>query len=969
MTPERYRRIGQLFDEVLKHPPGERAAFLDQLGRSQNGEDPELRAEVEQLLAHHDEAFLQRPAMEMAAGLLTQTQFTAPVGRMIKHYQIQARLGSGGMGEVWLARDTILERQVALKLLHARFTRSPERLQRFTREARAASALNHPNIITIHEIGDAEGAYFIATEFVDGVTLRQRLAEGRLELPEVMAIVKQIAEALDTAHQAGIIHRDIKPENVMLRRGGLVKVLDFGLASVSQLGSSEDRSPSSPEALLVTDPGTVMGTPRYMSPEQARGLKVDARTDLFSLGVVFYELVTGEPAFPGATVAEVFSALLGKERPPLPPGAPAPLQEILHRMLAKKREERYETIRAFLTDLEQVNSTPSLDVHPQVQPPPRSLRLQWLLPALILTAALGFGLYSWFNGRTVSPSRPAAEARFTPLIGEPGTKDFAVFSPDETRIAFAWDGGKNAQVSPHDIYVKVIGTDGPPMKLTDSPEDEAYPIWTPDGKYVTFVRLSARTWDGATINQVIRVPANGGPEQKVGETNTAASWSPDGKTLAVSMGSRSADSKTEAGVGIFLLSLESGERIRLTQPPTGTRDNYPCFSPDGKWLAFTRDYSPTETDIFAVSTSGGAPKQVTSDRGRVLLGLTWTSDSREIVYAGNRASGRGVWRAAVSGGVPQRVPINGKDPLSPNISRQGNKLVWTELSSDSNIFLYQGPGFAGGVTPGRLGAGAKLASSSIHEDHSPQFSPDGHKLVFASGRTGGQELWVSDADGSNAVRLTTKGGPTGSPRWSPGGQWIAFDSHVGGNGDIYVISATGGPWRRLTFEPSAQVQPAWSSDGKWIYFKSNQTGNYQIHKMPASGGPAKQITFHGGMEGFEAPDGSVFYYTKARGEYGIYSVPANGGEEKLAPELSQAGYWRSWGVVRQGLYFISKESGLHQTVRFFSFATRKVTPLLTVDTEALWLQPGLALSPDGRRLMFAQLEHANDEIMLMENFR
>ena len=737
--------------------------------------------------------------------------------------------------------------------------------------------------------GEAEGAYFIATEFVDGVTLRRRLVEGRPELPEVLAIVKQIAEALGTAHQAGIIHRDIKPENVMLRRDGLVKVLDFGLASVSELSGVEQ---GLPETLLLTDPGTVMGTPRYMSPEQARGVKADARTDVFSLGIVFYELVTGDPPFPGATAAEVFSALLAKEPPPLPPGAPARLEAVLHRMLAKRPEERYETMRAFLTDLEQVSFTLGLEVHPPVPTPPHRLRLRWWWPALILVLilvpALGFGMYSWWSGRSVSPDRPVAEARFTPLIGEPGTKDFAVFSPDETRIAFAWDGGKKAEVSPRDIYVKVIGTDGPPMKLTDSPEDEAYPTWTPDGKYVTFVRLSARTWDEATPDdQVIRVPANGGPEHKLGETNTAASWSPDGKTLAVSI-------RPKPDGGIFLLALESGERTRLTEPPPGTRDNFPCFSPDGKWLAFTRDYSPTETDIFAVSTSGGAPRQITSDRGRV-FGLTWTSDSREILYAGNRASGRGVWRVAVSGGVPQRVPINGKDPFSPNVSRLGNKLVWTEASSDSDIFRYEGPGFGGGVAPGQFGAGVKLASSSIHEDHSPQFSPDGKKLVFGSSRTGGQELWVSDADGNNAVRLTTKGGPTGSPRWSPDGKWIAFDSHVGGNGDIYVISAGGGPWRRLTFESTHEVQPAWSSDGKWIYFKSNRTGSYQIHKMPAAGGPAKQITFHVGMEGFEAPDdGSVFYYTKTRGEYGIYSAPANGGEEKLVPELRHTGVRGGW---------------------------------------------------------------------------
>jgi Tol biopolymer transport system component len=417
-----------------------------------------------------------------------------------------------------------------------------------------------------------------------------------------------------------------------------------------------------------------------------------------------------------------------------------------------------------------------------------------------------------------------------------------------------------------------------------------------------------------------------------------------------------------------LLSPETGQRIRLTTPPPTTRDNFPCFSPDGKLISFTRDFGPTETDLFIVPAAGGATKQITFDKGRV-FGTAWTSDGREIVYAGVRRQGRGMWRVAAAGGAPERVPINGQNPVSPSISRQGNKLVWTEFSSDSDIWLYQGPGFAGRAKPGPFGAPVKLPSSSIHEEHSPDFSPDGQKLVFVSGRTGGQELWVSDAGGNNAARLTTQGGPAGSPRWSPDGKWIAFDSHIGGDGDIYVISSTGGPWRRLTYEKTAETQPAWSRDGQWIYFKSNRTGSYQIHKMPAAGGPAKQITFHGGFEGFESPDGSIFYYTKARGEYGIYAVPAEGGEEKLVPELSRAGYWRSWGVVKEGIYFIAKESAPRQTIRFFSFATRRITPLVEVAGEALWWQPGLALSPDGRRLLFAQLEHAKDEIMLMEDFR
>ncbi len=989
MTPERYQQIGRLYQDAVSLEPQRRGVFL----QAACAEDEALRQAVEKLLAADEQAeaqdFIAEPARAVAAEMLAQERSQQLVGRSLSHYQILSLLGVGGMGEVWLARDTQLERQAALKLLPPQFMQNPERLQRFYREARAASALNHPNILTIYEIGAADDLHFIATEYIDGVTLRQRLTEGRPSLRETLAIVRQIAEALDTAHQAGIIHRDIKPENVMIRRDGLVKVLDFGLARINELHSGEN-APAL-RAGSMTNPGAVMGTPRYMSPEQARGLKVDARTDVFSLGVVFYEMLTVAPPFAGATEAEVYAALLDKEPPPLSqfsPELPVQLEAISRRLLVKEREERYETIRAFTDDLAQLDLLPGDSGAPtfaavrahdtggkhkdtQAQDPPPTLpnqsrpvarlRLGWSLAALALVVALGFSVWRWF-ARAGSSSQVAADATFTPLIGEPGAKDHPAFSPDETRIAFAWNGGKNVQVGPGDIYVKVIGTDGPPLRLTTAPEHDAYPVWTPDGKYVTFVREPLKR-AGTTINEVIRVSASGGPEQKLGETTTTAAWSPDGKTLAVTQ-----HPEGEGG-GIFLLAPETGQRTRLTTTPSGMRDDSPRFSPDGKLVAFIRGSEPTKTGVWVVPVSGGTPQPLTAENNRV-IGLAWTSDSRAIVFAGVWKGTRGLWRIAVGGGTPERVPIPGQEPVSPDISSRGDKLVWTEAATpQANLWLYRGPGFAGRGVPGKFDAPAKLPSSSIYEDTSPDFSPDGQRLVFASSRTGGQELWLSDADGNNAVRLTTKGGPTGSPRWSPDGKWIAFDSQLGGDGNIYVMSADGGPWRRLTPESTAETVPAWSRDGQWIYFKSNRSGSMQIYKMPAAGGEAKQITFHGGFEGFESPDGSLFYYTKARGVYGIYAVPANGGEEKLVPELSRAGYWRSWNVVNEGICFIAKEDAPQQTIRFFSFATRRVTPLVTVNGEALYWLSGLALSPNGKRLLFAQPEPRKDEIMLMENFR
>ncbi len=1002
MTPERYAEITRLCQAAMELNASQRAAFLSQACTG----DDELRAEVEALLAadEAENSLIDAPALEVAAQIFAREQRSL-TGQRLGNYQILSQLGAGGMGEVYLAEDTRLRRKVALKLLPAAFTQDAERARRFEREAQAASALNHPNILTIYDFGQTDAAsgslHYIAMEFIAGVTLRQRLTGGRLPLPEVLSIVRQIAAALDTAHEANIYHRDIKPENVMLRPDGLVKVLDFGLARFAELQNGEGPSRIPHPALhkaQSTASGVVMGTPRYMSPEQARGMKLDARTDVFSLGVVFYEMLTGEPAFAGASTAEVFAALLDKEPPPLRQfvtEVPDRLQEIISRMLVKEREQRYSSSRAVITDLAQLDLTsdskdqpawqsaaargqalPSkrqeteskdketLDASARPTRPGTGLfvwranRLTWLAGALVLTSVLGFAGYRWLTARNGAAEQPAGETRFVPLIGEAGKKNFAAISPDESRVAFAWDGGLGAEVSPTDIYVKVIGTDGPPLRLTTAPENDSTPCWTPDGKYVTFVRERP---DGKF--DVRRVPASGGPEQKLAETFTAPAWSPDGKTLAVSGSPESAQDK-----GIFLVTPETGQYARLTKPEPTMGDTYPRFSPDGKMVAFIRNFGPSANDVFVVPASGGVLRQLTFEKSR-LFGLAWTGDSRELVFSAIRRITRGLWRISVAGGTPTRVAVNGQNPINPDISRQGNKLTFTEYSNDSNLWLYQGAGFAGREVPGKFGAPVRLPTSSLYEDHSPAFSPDGQTIVFASERTGVQELWMCDAEGKTATRQLTRAGSAGSPRWSYDGKWIAFDSTADGDGNVYVMSAAGeSSWPRLTFEKSSENLPAWSRDGQWVYFRSNRTGKNQIYKMPTAGGEAKQITVNGGYEGFESSDGKLFYYSKGRGTYGIYSVPANGGEEKLVPELKDAGYWRSWAVVNEGICFPVKKSESEWAIQFFSFATRRTTPVVTLSQAPLWWMPGLAMSPDGRRLLFAQLEHPYDEIMLMENF-
>src|SRR5262245_17805489 len=363
MKPERWKQIEKLYDAALKLDAPQRAAFLDQACEG----DEELRLEVASLLESDEQAgsFLAAPATEVMDRSVAAEGASSPVGRQIGRYQALSLLGAGGMGEVYLARDTQLARNVAIKMLPVEFTADAERVRRFAQEARAVSALNHPNIITIHEIGEAPaedgGAHYIVTEYIEGETLRQRMTRApqqQIELPEAIDIALQAATALSAAHEAGIAHRDIKPENVMARRDGIVKVLDFGLAKLTEPASPViDSQAQTLQRARSTVSGVVMGTPRYMSPEQARGEKLDARTDIFSLGVMLYEMIAGRAPFAGTTPSEAIAAILRDAPPPLTecaPGAPQELEQIIGRMLRKDREERYQNTRDLLNDLKRV---------------------------------------------------------------------------------------------------------------------------------------------------------------------------------------------------------------------------------------------------------------------------------------------------------------------------------------------------------------------------------------------------------------------------------------------------------------------------------------------------------------------------------------------------------------------------------------------------------------------------------------
>jgi len=441
------------------------------------------------------------------------------------------------------------------------------------------------------------------------------------------------------------------------------------------------------------------------------------------------------------------------------------------------------------------------------------------------------------------------------------------------------------------------------------------------------------------------------------------SWSPDGKFLAL------VDRNTpQAPYSIFLLTVDTGEKRRLSSPPKEYDGDFaPKFSPNGRDLAFGRSSSSVSSDLYVVSLTNdgmarGEPRRLTFE-GRV-GGLDWTEDNRKLIFSWYQSHGSGInlWTIPVFGGTPERLAVAGENAANPSVSRAGSRLVYEGRAYDSNIWRIPGPNSTDRTVPTKF-----IASTQWELE--PQFSTDGKKIAFSSGRSGSGELWVCDPDGHNPVQLTTFGGPeAGSPRWSPDSRWIAFDNPSAGNLGIYVISADGGVPRRLTSETSNEARPSWSRDGQWIYFGSNRSGAWQIWKAPAHGGAAVQVTNNkGAQEAFESSDGKSVYYAKLDAP-GIWKVPVEGGEEI---QVLKDARWSLWALPAEGIYFFELNNPAGPPLKFYNFATSQTTVHreFSKETRVNGGDTALSVSPDGRWILYTQLDQLGSDLMLVENFQ
>ena len=696
------------------------------------------------------------------------------IGHTLGHFEILEKIGEGGMGVVYKARDAHLDRLVAIKILPADKVADHDRRRRFAQEAKAASALNHPGIVTIHDITQHEGIDFIAMEFVPGRTLDRMIPRHGLGLKEMLDYAVQIAEALAAAHAAGIVHRDLKPANVIVTDQGRIKVLDFGLAKlVDRVGlpAWDDAAPTATRAAPVTDQGAIVGTVAYMAPEQAEGKTVDARADIFSFGSVLYEMVTGQRAFRGDSPLSTLTAVLREEPKPISAvseGLPRELERVITRCLRKDPERRWQSMADVNVALRELKDESDSGALPAEGAPVRRRRRVWAAAAALtfVVAAGVIGAFVW-RDRAVVPDRPAVSFNAIPLTTYPGREQQASFSPDGNSVAFSWNGETEEN---WDIYVKLIGP-GTPQRMTTDPAIDLSPAWSPDGRSIAFGRFRG----GRLV--VVVVPSRGGPEREVFETfrpgglgvGQILSWSADSRMLVVGT-SPSADRP----IALTAVDVATGGTRQITTPSDVDDDALPAVSPDGRMLAFVRHSGTVTAELYVQALSAGfepigEPRRLGGARA-FYHGVAWGADGRDVIVSSGNRGNIGLWRVPLQGEQRERLSPFGDECRQPTVAMQQNRLAFTRASWDENIWrlALSVPGRSAG-TPVRL-------SGSTRAELNAQFSPDGTRVAFESQRSGAQELWVADRDGRNALQLTSFNGRLGgTPAWSPDGQSIAFD--------------------------------------------------------------------------------------------------------------------------------------------------------------------------------------------------
>jgi Tol biopolymer transport system component len=932
MTPERWREIERVYQSALTRDSRERASYLDQACAC----DQELRREVESLLAQQPgiSEYLATPAMVVAARQLAEDRQSL-VGRQFGPYHVVSIVGVGGMGEVYQARDTRLGRDVAFKVLPSHVSHDPARRRRFEREARLLAALNHPHIGAIYGVEEADGVSALVLELVDGPTLAERVAAGAVSIKEALAIALQIAQALEAAHDKGVVHRDLKPANIKITPAGIVKVLDFGLAKSPVVGNTGAGAPAQTPSPMVSVDGTrdgvILGTAAYMSPEQARGQPVDKRTDIWAFGCVLYELLTGRAVFARGTVTDTLAAIV--ERDPdwetLPGSTPQGIARLVRRCLEKDPERRLHDVADARIEIEDalqpsVHEAATKALRPAPGLLPRGALLATAI-TIVVASLVAAGLYI----RRAADNMPVTRLSiFVPGLVTPQLS--AAISPDGRRVAFV------STLTSAQSMLWIRDLDSLEPRALAGTEDAAHPFWSPDGRSLGFV----------AGGQLKRVDADGGRVLTLADVSgfrTGGSWSRDGRIL---FAHRTGELAVVAATGGPLETvLTRGQAM------------WPSFLPDGRHFLFV-DQSGPEADrgVYVGSLdSKEATHLLTTDFKAVYADPGYLLFVRgESLLAQPFDAGR-LWLHGEPVVVADRIWVaRGAAQASFSVSPTGALVYVNAALWNQQLRWIDRAGRSLGT----------IGSPDRYFDVVPQISPDGSRIAIARGPLESQDLWVVNLVQATEQRLTFDPG-SGEPIWSSDGRAILFQSNRAAKGLGLYLKNAGGAGAAESVEVIARDSHLWdwSRDGRFIVYSSiGAQRAADLWVLPLVGDrtpfPFSESSVNK-TQAQIAPNGRWLAYTSyesGKDEVYIQSFPAPGSKRQVSLAGGMQPRWRRDGLE---LFYMGGDQALMAvpvTMTEGTFDAGRPSPLFRTrivpqGSQSLWFDTMYDVTPDGQRFL------------------
>jgi eukaryotic-like serine/threonine-protein kinase len=877
------------------------------------------------------------------------------VGDRIGRFEVLGCLGVGGMGEVYRARDPQLQREVAIKILPAPFATDRDRQRRFEQEARAAGSLNHPNILAVHDVGVAGDSTWIVTELLVGETLRQRMDGRPLSARTVIDYAIQIATGLAAAHERGIVHRDIKPANLFITTDGRIKILDFGIAKLVGPDAAGDATET--VSIGGVDVTPVVGTAVYMSPEQARGLRTDHRSDIFSFGTVLFEMLAGFPPFRRTTTAETLGAIVNDDPPDsssIVQVTPS-LERIVRHCLEKEPGARFQSARDLVFHLE---SLPATSTAPSTPARRRVSRRRGALIAgglggLSVAAALGY-----FAGAGLSPRTAAAAIHAVRRVTDlPGLEEFPSVSPDQRFVAFTANANGRRQV-----FVRLLGS-GSALPITKDPVDHRFPRWSPDANSVFYFSPAEA---GEEQGAIWRVPALGGPRLRIISSIGGADVHATGRVTCFSLvGGR---------IHLMTSALDGSEVRSIAELPSGYY-RYPRWSPDGRWIAFQQG-DGVRDDVFMISaTTGGEPRRLTHDRNMV-SGLAWLPDSSGLLYGSSREStvpylpSLSLWEVKLNGVPPRAITPADVSYEQPDVHATG-RIAAVRLRMQFDLWR-----FPFGRDPADNMRSSVALTRQTGQVLTPTVNPDGDQIAFLSDSGGHSNLWVISTRSGELRQITFEEDPAvsvGVPVWSPDGSAIAFVSsknHTGLEFGIWLVNPDGSNLRRLA---ETGLGAAWSPDGRFVYYVDPSAR--ELKKVNVAGEPQPVSVRREPARNVIGLSGDTLYYMVERPlidgqpEFEIHAATPENGPSRLVQRIA-ASRVASWQIVNPSLSPDGQWLALPLTDGFTtniwalptgSGAWRQVT---NFGDRSIFIARRVSWSPDGTSIIAAIAEGDADIVLL-----